>query len=153
MSDQVALSRSEEKWLDEFAQGSEFWASIRAKYAEFDGLTEKQYAALKRDIERNGWKRNAPKLNGVSVRNKFTTRDGSPRCGHAGKPWCQSAATVVVGSFGYCRDHEDAAREALAEWKRTRDSKRDGDAAAEHSGEWGDEFSDGGGGSDNDVPF
>ena len=70
------ISKSEEHWLDEFAKSSEFWASVRAKYAEFDGLTPRQYEILTENIERNEWKKDASKVAGVPVRNKFKTRDG-----------------------------------------------------------------------------
>ncbi len=123
------LKKSEERALDELAKTSAFWSSVRAGYAQYDGLTLKQYDRLVETLERNAWKADAQRVAGAPVRNKFKTEHGEPRCGHRGKPFCPAAATVVVGSFGYCKDHAAATQRDLDDWLEAR--KHEQEEAAE----------------------
>jgi hypothetical protein len=129
---QHTLSSREEKMLDKLAEGSPFWGAIRAKYAEFGALTDRQHELFERDAARITWQRSAPKVNGQPVRNKFKAGK-SPRCASRTE-FCPSAATSVVGQFGYCNTHVDDAQADYDEWIAARKSERAQDAAAEATG-------------------
>jgi hypothetical protein len=121
---QITLSRSEEKLLDDLADSNDFWCSIRAKYAEFDALTEAQYVLLRGEIERRAWQRGANRVAGQPVRNKFASKSGEPKCAHRTKPFCTEIATIVVGQWGYCAQHAPAAATALEAWRAERIAER-----------------------------
>jgi len=115
------LTREEQRALDRMAETSDFWSRIRASAAEYDGLTEKQYNLFVQQVERDSWKAGALRVNGVPVRNKFRTGGRKPRCADREKPYCESEATVVVGTYAYCGEHAEAARESLEQWKSSRE--------------------------------
>jgi hypothetical protein len=135
MKDQIELNKKQERILDDLAKTSGFWGSIRAKYAEFGSLTQRQFEIFERDAERIEWQRDAPRVDGVPVRNRYQTDAGKPRCAHRAQPWCQSAATIVVGRWGYCVDHAEEARTELGEWCAARDAERAQERAAEAVGQ------------------
>ncbi len=120
---QVELNRSQERILDQLAKSSDFWGSVRAKYAEFGSLTHRQFEVFERDAARLEWQRDAQRIGGLPVRNRFRVGK-SPRCAHRGEPYCQSSATNVIGTYGYCADHASEAREEFDSWKRERDEER-----------------------------
>jgi hypothetical protein len=144
----IELTRSQERALDDFAKISDFWGRIRAAYAEYGSLTEKQYALFERQIERDAWKSDAQRLNAVPIRNRFRTADGKPRCADRAKPYCENAATIIVGTFAFCEQHAAAAKDQYDEWMASRREQRAQEQSSEPSGGWGDEV-DGGGGSDD----
>lgn len=113
---QIAITRTEEMLLDELAETSAFWSSVRAKYAEYGALTERQHELLSEEREKRSWTKSATKIGGVPVRNRYLTDKAQPRCAHRGKPYCRYEATHVVGSFGFCNEHTLEAREALKTW-------------------------------------
>lgn len=122
-STQIELSTREEKRLDDLAKTSPFWGSIRARYAEWGALTARQHELFVRDCERAEWQKDAQRIaGGTPIRNKFRV-GGKPRCAHRAEQ-CQSVATVVVGTFGYCAAHEADATEELTSWKHDRDAER-----------------------------
>ena len=120
---QVELTRSQERILDQLAQSSDFWGSVRAKYADFGSLTHRQFEIFERDAARLEWQRDAQRIGGLPVRNRFRVGN-QPRCAHREQPYCESVATVVVGRYGYCADHADVAREEFDSWRRSRDEAR-----------------------------
>lgn len=121
---QIELTKKEEARLDDLAKTSQFWASVRCRYAEWGALTQKQHLLFIRDSERAEWQHDAQRIVGVPVRNKFHVAGGKqPRCAHRAEQ-CQAVATVVVGTFGYCSLHEADAREELVAWKADRDAER-----------------------------
>lgn len=124
------------------------WSRIRVAYAEFGGLTEKQFSLFQRQLERDAWKADAQRLGGVPIRNRFRTSDGKPRCADRAKPYCESAATIIVGSFAFCDEHAAAAKEDYDDWIAGRREIQAQERAAEPSGGWGDEIDGGRGGSD-----
>lgn len=136
-SKQIAISKSEEHALDDLAHQSDFWSRIRAAYAAYDALTERQYELLREHIARNSWKRNAARVAGHPVRNKYCAGDGTPRCAHRGTPWCKATSTRVVGAFGYCAEHADEARAEFDAWKASHTAQ-----FAEPSGSSGDVIND-----------
>ncbi len=119
------LTREEQRALDHMAETSDFWSRIRASAAEYDGLTEKQYERFLQQVERDSWMAGAQRVNGVPVRNKFRTGGRKPRCADREKPYCESEATVVVGTYAYCSEHAEAARESLDQWKASRGARKD----------------------------
>jgi len=126
---QHTLSAAEEKLLDTLAQRRPFWGTVRAKYAEYGAMTDGQYECFTRDAARIEWERNAPRISGTPVRNKF--RSGKkPRCASRDK-FCPEPATTVVGQFGYCAEHTEDAREAYNDWLESRQAAREQDASAE----------------------
>jgi hypothetical protein len=139
-SKQVELTRSQERQLDEFARASDFWSRIRAAYADYGGLTEKQYALFERQREKDAWKADAQRLNGVPIRNRFRTSDGKPRCADRSKPYCESEATIIVGSFAFCTAHAASAKEEYDGWLAGRREIQAQERAAEQTGSWGSEF-------------
>jgi hypothetical protein len=145
---QVELKRSEERALDEFAKTSDFWSRVRAAYAQYGSLTERQYELLTNQIQKDAWKADAQRLNGIPIRNRFRTEDGLPRCADRAKPYCENEATVIVGAFAFCGDHAEKAQSDLDEWRASHKTERSTETvAARPSGGWSDEF-DGGGGAD-----
>lgn len=124
-SKQIALSRSEERALDGLAESNAFWSGLRAKYAEFDALTERQYTLLREEIEKRQWERGAHRIAGQPVRNRFADRQGRPKCALRTKPYCSEIATVVAGQWGYCAAHAPAAAEALEAWRVERAAERE----------------------------
>lgn len=138
---QIVITKSDERLLDDLANRSDFWSSIRAKYAEYGTLTERQHDLLVEEREKHAWRKDAPRIGGVAIRNRFATEGGRPRCAHRGKPWCREAATVVVGTFGYCHDHAGEAEDDLNDWLEARKAERaqqTADEAEDDDGE-GDE--------------
>jgi hypothetical protein len=135
---QIAITKSDERLLDDLANGSDFWSSIRAKYAEYGTLTERQRDLLVEEREKQAWRKDALRIGGVAIRNKFTTQGGRPRCAHRGKPWCEDAATIVVGAFGFCHDHAGEAEDELKDWLDARKAERAQEKSAELEAEDGD---------------
>lgn len=126
---QVELSKREEARLDDLAKTSTFWASVRCRYAEWGALTQKQNSLFIRDCSRAEWMDGAQKIVGVPVRNKFHVVGGKqPRCANRGEQ-CPEIATVVIGTFGYCAAHSDAATEDLNAWKADREKAERPDGA------------------------
>lgn len=117
---QKTLSKSEERALDGLAASSEFWASVRAGYAEYDGLTEKQYDRFVEALEKNAWRADAPTIDGKLVRNKFKTKSGAAKCANRAKPFCHAAASIVIGAYAYCADHAAEAQADLDAWLEAR---------------------------------
>jgi len=113
---QHGLIPDEEAQLDDLASRSSFWAKVRVGYAQYDGLTDRQYELFLAELEKNAWRKDAPVIGSSHVRNRFTTPDGHPRCAHRAKPWCQAQATVVVGVMGYCETHFLAAVDDRDKW-------------------------------------
>ena len=158
----VSLSREEVRALDRLAETYDFWSRIRAAYIEFDALTERQYEIFMRQIDRDSWKASAQRVHGVAIRNKFRTEGGKPRCAHRGKPYCQNEAVQVVGTYAYCLEHLEEAKESLEDWRAAREAEKRQDAAANESQEAAKAasmsrlaayFSEGDGGGEEGVPF
>ncbi len=105
------------------AKTSQFWSSIRARYAFFGALTAKQHSLFIRDCERAEWQKDAQRIAGIPVRNKFKVGGKQPRCANRGEQ-CPEIAAVVIGTFGYCQAHEADATEDLNAWKADRDAER-----------------------------
>jgi len=124
MTKQIALGKVEEQVLDDLAEHNDFWASIRAKYAEYDALTESQYALLRGEIEKRAWQKTAKHVLGVPVRNKFADNSGRPKCAERSKPYCSEIATEVVGQWAYCAPRRSVARKA----RRRNESRERADA-------------------------
>lgn len=59
------------------------------------------------------------------MRNKFRTGARKPRCADRERPYCESEATIVVGTYAYCAEHAAAARESLEQWKASRCATKD----------------------------
>ncbi|HTV72165.1 MAG TPA: hypothetical protein VME66_00465 [Candidatus Acidoferrales bacterium] len=116
----VELTRSQERTLDEFAKTSDFWSRVRSAYAAYGGLTERQHELFQRQLERDAWKADAQRLGGIPIRNRFRTTDGKPRCADRAKPYCESAATIIVGSFAFCERHAPTAKGEHDEWLASR---------------------------------
>ncbi|PZR56280.1 MAG: hypothetical protein DLM50_08395 [Candidatus Meridianibacter frigidus] len=128
---QISLSQGDEARLDALADRNKFWASVRAAYADFGTLTQRQYELLHEQVSRDAWRANAPIVDGVAARNQFATAEGRPRCANRAKPYCREEATQVVGSFAYCPAHVMEARAAYDEWLREKKSEHDGDGGKE----------------------
>lgn len=117
------LTKAEESDLDRLSESSGFWARVRAAYAEWGTLTARQYTLLIQEREKGAWRRDALRVDGKPVRNRFTGADGRPLCANRAKPWCREPATVVVGAFGYCDGHAGAARTEWDAWIAGREAQ------------------------------
>jgi hypothetical protein len=133
MTEQIELNRKQERVLDDLAKRSEFWGSIRAKYAEFGALTAKQFELFERDSARVEWQKSAQRIAGVPVRNKLKVC-GQPRCADRSRPWCDQPATIVVGDWAYCDQHANNARKELDDWRRARHAERANEHTTEATG-------------------
>lgn len=128
---QHSLSATEERALDDLAKRNKFWGSVRAAYADYSGLTQRQYELFHEQLARDAWREGAPTVDGVAVRNRFVTAGGKPRCAMRTKPACRGEATMAIGQFGYCATHAESAQSDYERWLRAKKSEHDGDESAQ----------------------
>ena len=124
-----SLTSSDEKDLKRLAEGSELFTKIRAAYEEWKCLTPRQYEIFVEARDKNAWRKEAKTINGSAVKNRFETNDGRPQCGDRSKPPCRAEATVIVGTWGFCPLHVDAAKQSLADWRKNLDEEEKKESA------------------------
>lgn len=97
--------------LEHLAIRSRVWRSTLSK-GECDVCKKRRRAMLEhryRYAQRLRFDK-AQHVNGIAVRNRFRVR-GKPRCANHVRRRCRRIATTVVGSYGYCQQHANAAKD------------------------------------------